>query len=509
MDLRVRLSHQPKRETVMPQLRLRWLALLVVSLALAACDVIFDLEPIPTTIPTLAPPPPSDTPPPPSPSPQAFQGALTGRVWRDLCPAGSESTPLCKTSANGLFQGNGQFEDGETPLSGIAVNLGAGQCPSVGLAVVRTDAAGIYRFDNIGPGTYCVSINPADNPALANGGWTFPEVADKRGAAGQLAAASAGEVTGNVNFGWDDSLLPTPTNTPTPTITPTPTTTGTATRTGVPTRTRTLVPPTASATRTVTRTPTVTNTPTITSTPTATPTGSVTVTPTVTNTPTQTFTPTATPVRAVSISPPSAAQSGNPGTAVQYVFTVQNTGAAVDSFNVVASGQLTPTVSAATLTNLAPNASATVTVTVNIPLGTASGPTSQLLTVTSQGDSTKFASANMTTSVSLIANLTVSTPNSVQTVPSPGTAMYTVNLNNLGAFTDTVTVTSVSGNGWNVTLNPVSPITVAAGQTVTITVTIEVPAGQASGTLDSTTLTFRSGLNGNIAPQLVLTTTVQ
>jgi uncharacterized membrane protein len=115
----------------------------------------------------------------------------------------------------------------------------------------------------------------------------------------------------------------------------------------------------------------------------------------------------------------------------------------------------------------------------------------------------------MTTSVSLIANLTVSTPNSVQTVPSPGTAMYTVNLNNLGAFTDTVTVTSVSGNGWNVTLNPVSPITVAAGQTVTITVTIEVPAGQASGTLDSTTLTFRSGLNGNIAPQLVLTTTVQ
>ncbi len=286
--------------------RRRWAILAagaVVSLV-SACVPLIQLQPIPTLAAPLSTLTPSVTIAPDTPTPTRNPnfGYLIGAVWSDSCdPSASSSnpTPACITDSFGALYGNGVQDTGETGIANVTVNLGVGACPSTGQAQTVTDADGKFVFKDVAPGTYCISVDPKANPGLARGGWTFPQVADRRGLAALSAAAASGVDTTGIVFGWDQSVQPTPTLSPTPRESATVTITPTKTRKPaqpikIPATNTPIMSPTL--TRTITPTPTITSTPTPTRTSTSgTPTVTKSATVTATNTPTATSgTPTAT-----------------------------------------------------------------------------------------------------------------------------------------------------------------------------------------------------------------------
>lgn len=172
-------------------------------------------------------------------------GVIEGFVWHDLCANNSEgqAVPLempagCVLASSGGLTANGLHEAGEPGLGAIAVFLGEGVCPSIGLATQITRGDGYYSFDGLRAGTYCVSIDSlsASNAAqLLPGGWTAPRTSAAQ--AGVTITIAEGERRNGVDFGWDYQFLPvppTPTITPTVTLTPTPTLTPTATPVPIP-----------------------------------------------------------------------------------------------------------------------------------------------------------------------------------------------------------------------------------------------------------------------------------
>lgn len=312
-------------------------------LALSACVPLIQLQPIPTVAAPLSTLTPSVTVAPPTGTPTRNPsfGYLIGGVWSDACDPSASSanpTPACIPNSYGALYGNGVRDAGETGIAGITVNLGVGACPSTGQAETLTDENGDFVFKDVAPGTYCISVDPEENPQLDRGGWTFPQTADRRGVAALSVAAASGVDSTGIMFGWDLSVQPTPTSSPTPresatitmtptrtrsaaqpikipatftpimsatltrTITPTPTITLTRTHTptatsGTPTATATwvIVTVTYTPSPTPSRTPTGTLSPTVTLTRTITPTSTATATATMTATATATDTPTMTP----------------------------------------------------------------------------------------------------------------------------------------------------------------------------------------------------------------------
>jgi hypothetical protein len=87
----------------------------------------------PTQQPPTAVPTKTYTPEPPP------DGWITGKVWKD------------KNS-------NGVIDKGEEWYSGVTATLGAGACSSSGSGSAVTDGSGTFRFDNLTPGTYCVTV---------------------------------------------------------------------------------------------------------------------------------------------------------------------------------------------------------------------------------------------------------------------------------------------------------------------------------------------------------------
>ncbi len=465
----------------------------IVALGPQLLSAAFDLEPVPTLAPTRPPLTATLTPPPPTNTVPASTGSVTGRVWLDRCPPGQESTAACALDSNGRIQGNGQLDEGETGLGGVTVQIGAGQCPAFGLATTLTGPDGTYRFDKLGPGTYCVLIAPVDSPALSVGGWTAPALDDRRARAGQQAAVAVGVTTEGVNFGWDDTLPPTPTRTATATITSTPTVTGTPTRTPRATSTRTRTPtglPTSTRTRTITPTstisPTLTVSRTATTSPTATTSRTATATSTATGTVTLTRTPTptvtGTPVRGVSIGPASPAQSGNPGSVVTYTLTVTNIGTAVDTFSVsVGTGTFSANASPTILANVpGNNGTALLNVGVTIPAGTAPGVQStNTVTVTSQSDATKSAVATLTTTTATAYGVAVA-PTAANQAGDPGAVLtYTLTVTNTGNAADSYTVL-VTDTVLVASADSASLSGLAVGASAPLTVTVTIPAGTAS-----------------------------
>jgi hypothetical protein len=152
------------------------------------------------------------------------EASITGLVWHDTCVnvSLSEAAPAgCIPNAElGLYVGDGVLEAGELGLADMQVDLGQGACPSSGLAQVRTDAEGRYRFEGLAPGAYCVSasVGGIHLPAVVEPGvWTSPS-------GGMLALTiPAHEPQAEVNFGWDYlniPALPTPVPTASPSAEP-------------------------------------------------------------------------------------------------------------------------------------------------------------------------------------------------------------------------------------------------------------------------------------------------
>jgi hypothetical protein len=136
--------------------------------------------------------------------------AITGLVWHDLCPVAAEDDAElaagCVESAAGAVQANGLFEN-EPGIAGVRVSIGEGTCPSTGYGINITGIDGEFSFDNLAPGTYCISVNsenPQNQEVLLPGQWTAPV----SGPAQTIVNLTQEEPLQTVNFGWDYQLLP-------------------------------------------------------------------------------------------------------------------------------------------------------------------------------------------------------------------------------------------------------------------------------------------------------------
>ncbi len=138
---------------------------------------------------------------------------IGGIVWEDICffTADGEPSSGCLESpeGSGFFVGDGTYLRGEGPLAGITVDLGEGACPSEDqilpealLASTVTGEDGLYRFEGLDAGLYCVAINALSDEnvnLLIPGNWTYPA----QGVGRAVVRLVAGEESLEIDFGWD------------------------------------------------------------------------------------------------------------------------------------------------------------------------------------------------------------------------------------------------------------------------------------------------------------------
>ncbi len=138
---------------------------------------------------------------------------IGGVVWEDVCfftTSGNPSAGCVDVSVDGtgFYRGDGELIN-EPRLAGITVKLAAGACPADAivpantvLATAVTDDAGLYRFEGLDEGLYCVAIEPfssANVDLLIPGDWTWPDY----GVGLQGINLFSGEERLEVDFGWE------------------------------------------------------------------------------------------------------------------------------------------------------------------------------------------------------------------------------------------------------------------------------------------------------------------
>jgi hypothetical protein len=138
-------------------------------------------------------------------------GIIQGMLWHEICEftggEAGEAVVLGKGCVQwgenpGDFGPNQVRDEFESGWPGVLIHLGAGACPSTGLADMRTTVDGSYVFANLEAGTYCVSYSPTadgNDSVLIPGGPTFPS-RDESGVA-QTVDVAAGEIK-QVDFGY-------------------------------------------------------------------------------------------------------------------------------------------------------------------------------------------------------------------------------------------------------------------------------------------------------------------
>lgn len=140
-------------------------------------------------------------------------GVIGGVVWEDVCfftSSGEPSAGCVDVSADGtgFYRGDGELIN-EPRLAGITVKLAAGACPADAivpdntvLATAVTDDGGLYRFEGLDDGLYCIAIEPFSSEnvdLLIPGDWTWPNY----GVGLQGINLAAGEERLEVDFGWE------------------------------------------------------------------------------------------------------------------------------------------------------------------------------------------------------------------------------------------------------------------------------------------------------------------
>jgi len=149
----------------------------------------------------------------------AETGGIIGWVWDDVCDSTSPPVPadaaapsgcVAEASPVGAFHGDGLPAQGHGGILGVAVDLGAGECPSTGLGeAITIPSDNSFAFTELLPGTYCVSIDPSRQPndrILGSGMWTAPAL--KEGVSGATIRIGPGEFRSGVRFGWDYKFKP-------------------------------------------------------------------------------------------------------------------------------------------------------------------------------------------------------------------------------------------------------------------------------------------------------------
>ena len=104
--------------------------------------------------------------------------------------------------------GDAFYDSFEDPLEGVEVRLSSGVCPASGIvssgsvqATTLTDVDGVYSFESLAGGSYCVSIaafSAANVELLIPGDWTYPA----QGVGLVTIFLIEGQQRGLVDFGW-------------------------------------------------------------------------------------------------------------------------------------------------------------------------------------------------------------------------------------------------------------------------------------------------------------------
>jgi len=136
--------------------------------------------------------------------PDDGNAVVSGQIWSDRCLSIGEGSEFsgCIEQEDGSLAANGLPDMNEHGLGGVVVNLGAGICPSIGLASAMTDVEGYYLFSGLRAGTYCVSVDAEsdlNSVVLGSGEWTNA----KESIRGAISAVvhQSGSIT-DLDFGW-------------------------------------------------------------------------------------------------------------------------------------------------------------------------------------------------------------------------------------------------------------------------------------------------------------------
>ena len=224
---------------------------------------------------------------------------------------------------------------------------------------------------------------------------------------------------------------------------------------------------------------------------------------------------------------PDRSGTGLPGSVVTYTHILTNTGNVTDTFTVTHAGKLGwpvgyrfvggGTVNPGSSITLLPGATTTLVVSVTVPSGVLSGTVeTTVITATSQAGGNVTASITDRTTAGHTLGVAL-TPDRSGT-GLPGSAVtYTHILTNTGNSTDTFALTHKGKLGWAVkygiadagTVNFGSSVTLGAGATATLVVSVTVPLGVFNGTVETTVITATSQAAGNVAAAVTDQTTVR
>lgn len=210
----------------------------------------------------------------------------------------------------------------------------------------------------------------------------------------------------------------------------------------------------------------------------------------------------------VVVAPATQAGAADPGGAVTYTMRVSNLGNVTDTFDVSVTGPAWPTTAPGAVGPLTTGTSASVDVTVHVPLDGMGGDVdTAVITFTSRGDSERSAAATLTTTVNVVRGVVVRSPADSR-LGEPGEAVtHTLHVTNTGNLPDTFDL-DASGHAWPVAVPAlVGPLGVGARATVVATVTI--PSGAVGGATDAVTITFTSQGDGATWAAVPLTTGVK
>lgn len=149
--------------------------------------------------------------PAPVATPLPNSGTIGGVVWDDFC-LNSDPGQGCVEfpEESGIFIGNGTFDTFEAPLVEITISLASDACPTDGslpaesavISTVLTDEDGLYRFENLDEGSYCIfmdALSEENVDFLIPGNWTWPAT----GVGRYSFILDPGEQALDLDFGWD------------------------------------------------------------------------------------------------------------------------------------------------------------------------------------------------------------------------------------------------------------------------------------------------------------------